>query len=170
MNGIESLMCRSRSVLQSPKMSRSSSKIILIPILLHFLQLRSSWFTILTYNAGVIEIVCPVLSLTKCDFIHEWLAYMAVQLSAMSVMTFFSTTSVVFARDPVIAWVMDAQQSVHKYPLSSSIWMGLPDGLAIRAFCDGPRSTLCRPLCTYKTSMVSISPPSSMIDPFLAAL
>ena len=149
-------------------MSGSSSKITLIPILLHFLQLRRSWFAILTYNAGVvIEIVCPVLSLTKCVFIHEWLAYMVAPLSAMSIMTLRSTTSVVFARDPVI--VMDAPQSVHKYPLSSSIGIALPSGLAMRAFSDGPRSTLCRPLCKYKTSMVSISAPSIRRVPFLAA-
>jgi hypothetical protein len=50
----------------------------------------------------------------------------------MSIMTSFSTTSVVFARDRVN--VMDAQQSVQKNPLASFIGMVFPAGLAMCAF------------------------------------
>ncbi len=63
-------------------------------------------------------------------FLHEWLEYIGAPLSAISIMTLYKTMSVAFARDPVT--VMDAPQSAHKYPLSSSFGIGLPDGLAIQ--------------------------------------
>ena len=71
---------------------------------------------------------------------------MLAPLSAMSTMTAFSTTSVAFARDPVI--VMDAPQSAHTFDLSSSAEIlstaGLAAGLAMYAFTLGPSSTWCK--------------------------
>ncbi len=141
-------------------MSGSLSKITLMPISLHFLQLSKSWLAV--YNASVVmETSCPSLSLTKCVFLHEWLEYIVAPLSAISIMTLFSMMSVEFGRDPVI--VMDAQQSAHKYPLSSSIGIGLPDGLAISTFPDGLSSTLCMPRDRCTTSISTIVSPSKVV-------
>jgi hypothetical protein len=98
------------------------------------------------------------------DIIHDIIyviSYCDITYLCYDVM--YDIISVEFARDPVI--IMDALQSAHMYPLSSLIEIGLPDGLAISTFSDGPRSTLCRPGGRCTTSISSIGSPSSVKGP-----